>query len=194
MLMIFVLAGAVFVVFTQKASKEEEVVETKKPPRVLAAAPATRKTKSTKTTKTKAETPRVAETPKKGDSKPPVSKPERPVQTVSGDIAIESMKLEPSDGERWVLELQVRYHNKSENDLELVAPTAQLLTGDGDAIPEFFAAFATAPVAPADAEELVQLRYWLNKPNPEENLELKILDESIVVALEQADDGSVVRD
>lgn len=194
MLMIFVLAGAAFVIFTQSASNEDDVAETKAPPRVLAATPAKAKAKSVKTTKAKPETPRVVENPETNVSKPPVPKPERPVRTASGDIAIESMKLEPSDGERWVLELQVRYHNKSENDLELVAPTAQLLTGEGESIPEFFAAFAKAPVAPAEAEQLVELRYWLNQPDPEENLELKILDESIVVALEQADDGSVVRD
>lgn len=166
--MVFVLAGVGFVLFTQNA--EEESPDNDGPTTV------------------------VVENTGKKDPKDPPKDPENTPPESSAAFAIEEVSIQPSGDENWLLELQVRYHNESSADLELISPNAQLLTSEGAEVPTFFLAFAPPPIAPAEAEEVVQLRYWLDSPQKGEDLQLKILDEQVEVALEKTDDGSVVRD
>ena len=173
MLLVFVLAGVGYVLFTQNAGDEEDL-------------------------DTAGGDPVVATQPSNGTSSNQGQKPEQPAVEPeplekSTAFAIETVDLQPS-GEHWLLELQVRYNNQSDADLELTSPNAQLLTDSGEEAPTFFLAFAPPPVAPANQEELVSLRYWLDAAQRDSDLELKILDERIAVALEKPDDGSVVRD
>lgn len=128
------------------------------------------------------------------DPEDPPKDPENTPPESTAAFAIEEVNLQPSGDANWLLELQVRYHNESSADLELISPNAQLLTSEGAEVPTFFLAFAPPPVAPAETEEVVELRYWLDGPQKGEDLQLKILDEQVEVALEIADDGSVVRD
>lgn len=187
MLLVFVTAGAAFVIFTQGAGKKGDDPDSGKAEVAVAPTPISTPKKS----------PQTPGKSPKGEPKAPVAtpdkKPVKPISKPATGFAIESMNLKES-GEKWVLELGVRYHNESDSDLDLSSPTAQLLTGEGAEVPAFFLAFGQLPIAQAESDELVELRFWLDGPQRDGNLELKILDETVVVALEKNDDGSVVRD
>lgn len=169
-LLVFVLAGVGFVLFTHKA---EDLLEDDPAVAVI---------------DNNSGQPPIAGTADPDPESTPVSpKPK-------AAFAIETVKLDPSGAANWLLELQVRYRNETGADLELTSPNAQLLTADGDEVPSFFLAFAPPPVAPAKSEQLLDLRYWLDEPRRGGKLELKILDERVPIALNSPDDGKVVRD
>ncbi len=96
---------------------------------------------------------------------------------------IETTKLIQDDAEHWLLELQVRYRNEGSDPLELTAPRAHLKTESGGEVPNFFLALAPPPVVPAEAEQVVDLRYWLNAGHRQEPLWLTILNDRVPVEL-----------
>ncbi len=102
-------------------------------------------------------------------------------------FAIEAAKLTPDDqSEHWLLELQVRYRNQTAEPLELASPQARLKTDSGAEVPDFFLAFSPPPKVPPEAEEVVDLRYWLDTRHRGEDLWLSILDERVPVELDEA--------
>lgn len=101
---------------------------------------------------------------------------------------VEGATLRRESADHWVLELAVSYRNDSGAELELVSPTAQLLTREGVEIPAFFLAFAPPPMVPAHSKGKVELFFWLNEEWAEEELWLKILEDRVKVDLKDGNE------
>ncbi|MEM1295248.1 MAG: hypothetical protein AAGH89_07775 [Verrucomicrobiota bacterium] len=96
-------------------------------------------------------------------------------------FAIETAKLIQDDAEHWLLELQVRYRNSTEDELKLISPDTTLKTESGLRVPDFFLPFSPPPVIAPEAEQVVDLRYWLDTRHHDQPLWLSIFDEEIKV-------------
>lgn len=98
---------------------------------------------------------------------------------------IEAAKLIQDDAEHWLLELQVRYRNSTEEELKLSSPSTTLKTESGLEVPDFFLPFTPPPVIAPEAEQLVDLRYWLDTRHRDQPLWLSIFDEEVKVEVKE---------
>ncbi|MEO0445711.1 MAG: hypothetical protein AAF191_06495 [Verrucomicrobiota bacterium] len=89
-------------------------------------------------------------------------------------FAIEGTRWEAGGGDHWLLELDLRYRNENTKAVILEKPWVEVVTDEGDPIPEFFLAFAESPRVGSGEEEQVALRYWLTGSQRETGLWLEI--------------------
>lgn len=98
-------------------------------------------------------------------------------------FVVEEKTLREQGAEHWLLELKVRYRNNGSKPLLIDSPTVSVQTESGQAVPEFFLAFAPRQVVNANSEEEVELRYWLDAGQRSHPLWLEIAGDRLALDL-----------